>query len=84
MFSRFSAPAFFLDQGNFAEAEPLFERSQTIRLEKLGPDHPDVAEVLANRARTLESQVTEGFVEKSAYLLGRKARCGVFPTRVGG
>ncbi|CAB1118953.1 unnamed protein product [Ectocarpus sp. CCAP 1310/34] len=43
-------------QGKHAEAEPLYERSQAIREKVLGPKHPDVAEVLNNRATLLKSQ----------------------------
>lgn len=44
-------------QGEYAEAEPLLERSQTIREKALGPEHPDVAQSFNNRATLLESQV---------------------------
>lgn len=44
-------------QGKYAEAEPLYERSQAIREKVLGPDHLDVATTLHNRAELLESQV---------------------------
>ena len=44
-------------QGNYAEAEPLYERSQAIREKVLGPEHPDVAQSLNNRAELLKSQV---------------------------
>lgn len=44
-------------QGKHAEAEALYRRSQAIREEVLGPRHPDVAEVLNNRATLLKSQV---------------------------
>ena len=33
-------------QGQQAKAEPLFERSLTIRETALGPEHPDVARTL--------------------------------------
>ena len=39
------------------EAEPLYERSQAIQEKALGPEHPDVAQSLNNRAGLLESQV---------------------------
>jgi hypothetical protein len=32
--------ALYFDEGNFAEAAPLLERSLTIRERTLGPDHP--------------------------------------------
>lgn len=44
-------------QGNYAEAERLYKRSQAIREKVLGPDHPDVASVLNNRAELLQCQV---------------------------
>lgn len=44
-------------QGKYAEAEPLYERSQAIREKILGPDHPDVAQSLNNRAELLVAQV---------------------------
>ncbi|CAM9971540.1 unnamed protein product [Ectocarpus sp. 8 AP-2014] len=43
--------------GKYAEAEPLYERSQAIQEKVLGPEHPDVATSLNNRASLLESQV---------------------------
>ena len=46
-----------MSQGKYAEAEPLYERSQVIREKALGPEHPAVAAVLSNRAVLLESQV---------------------------
>ena len=42
-------------QGKFAEAEPLYERSQVIREKVLGPEHPDVAQSLNNRAGLLSN-----------------------------
>jgi tetratricopeptide (TPR) repeat protein len=38
------------DQGQYAQAEPLFERALTINEKALGPDHPDVATSLENLA----------------------------------
>ncbi|CAM9733325.1 unnamed protein product [Scytosiphon promiscuus] len=43
-------------QGKYEEAEPLYERSQAIREKVLGPEHPDVAESLNNRALLLDEQ----------------------------
>ena len=48
---------FLLAQGKYEQAEPLYERSQAICEKALGPDHPDVAMVLNNRAGLLKSQV---------------------------
>lgn len=44
-------------QGKYEEAEPLYERSQAIREKVLGPEHPDVAQSLNNRAVLLYAQV---------------------------
>lgn len=44
-------------QGQYAEAEPLYERSQAIREKVLGLDHPDVAESVINWAGLLARQV---------------------------
>lgn len=44
-------------QGNYADAERFYERSQAIREKALGPEHPDVATVLNNRAALLKTQV---------------------------
>ena len=37
-------------QGNYAQAEPLYQRSLAIREKVLGPEHPDVATSLENYA----------------------------------
>ncbi|MCX8072107.1 MAG: tetratricopeptide repeat protein [Candidatus Binatia bacterium] len=37
-------------QGDYAKAEPLYERSLVIREKALGPDHPDVATGLEHLA----------------------------------
>lgn len=44
-------------QGKLEEAGLLYDRSLAIREKTLGPDHPDVAQSLNNRALLLESQV---------------------------
>ena len=44
-------------QGKYDEAEPLYERSQAIREKVLGPEHPDVATSLHDRAGLLKAQV---------------------------
>lgn len=53
-------------QGKYAAAEPLYLRSQSIREEALGTEHPEVAVVLNNRAWLMESQVrtTRTFQER--------------------
>ncbi|CAB1101788.1 unnamed protein product [Ectocarpus sp. CCAP 1310/34] len=43
-------------RGKYADAEPLCERSPAIREKVLGPEHPDVAQSLNNRAGLLQSQ----------------------------
>ncbi|CAN0413150.1 unnamed protein product, partial [Ascophyllum nodosum] len=48
--------ALLLSQGKYAEAEPLYERSQTIQEKALGPEHHAVAVVLNNRAGLLQNQ----------------------------
>ncbi len=40
-------------QGNYAEAEPLYQRSLAIWEKALGPEHPDVATSLENYAALL-------------------------------
>lgn len=45
-----------MSQGKYEEALPLLVRSQAIREKVLGPDDLEVAEVLDNRAKLLESQ----------------------------
>ncbi len=37
-------------QGNYVAAEPLFKRSRAIQEKVLGPEHPNVAQVLENYA----------------------------------
>ena len=44
-------------QGRYAEAEPLYERSQAIREQTMGHGHPAVAVVLNNRANLKKAQV---------------------------
>ncbi len=39
-----------VDQGKYAEVEPLYERALKIRENTLGIDHPDVAVILENMA----------------------------------
>jgi tetratricopeptide (TPR) repeat protein len=36
----------YVDQGKYAEAEPLFQRTLAIREQSLGVNHPDVAQTL--------------------------------------
>ncbi|CAN0377153.1 unnamed protein product, partial [Scytosiphon promiscuus] len=43
-------------QGKYAEAEPLYARSQAIQEKVLGPEHPSLATTLHGRAGLLERQ----------------------------
>jgi tetratricopeptide (TPR) repeat protein len=43
----------YRDQGNYAQAEPLFQRALAIWEKALGPQHPNVATALENCARLL-------------------------------
>ena len=43
-------------QGKYAEAEPLYQRSLTIREKVLGPEHPNVALSLNNLAALYQAQ----------------------------
>ena len=47
---------FYNAQGKYTEAEPLFQRSLTIKEKVLGEDHPDVATSLNNLAALYEAQ----------------------------
>jgi len=51
----------YFDQGRYAEAEPLLQRSIVILEKTLGPDHPDVATTLKElfRIRRTQSQFVE-------------------------
>lgn len=40
-------------QGKYAQAEPLYQRALAIYEKTLGPQHPDVADVLEDYARLL-------------------------------
>ncbi len=46
----------YVNQGRYAQAEPLHKRSLAIREKALGPDHPDVALSLNNLARLYHHQ----------------------------
>ena len=46
----------YRDQGQYAQAEPLYKRSLAIREKALGPDHPDVATSLNNLAVLYNAQ----------------------------
>ncbi|CAN0474349.1 unnamed protein product, partial [Scytosiphon promiscuus] len=55
-------------QGKYAEAEPLYARCQAIQEKVLGPEHPDYATTLRNRAVLLKSQHLEGNVSPSFWI----------------
>ena len=46
------------EQGMYVEAESLYERSQTIREKVLGPEHPDVARALNDRASLAQVNIS--------------------------
>ena len=46
-------------KGEYAKAEPLFQRALAIREKALGPDHPDVAETLGALARLYEASLPQ-------------------------
>ncbi|CAM9821168.1 unnamed protein product [Scytosiphon promiscuus] len=60
-------------QAKYIEAEPLYERSQTIREKVLGPEHLSLAHVLVARAQILGQQgryaEAEPFYERSQVIL---------------
>jgi hypothetical protein len=45
----------YSNQDRYAEAEPLFKRALAILEKALGPEHPNVATVLENRASLLRN-----------------------------
>ena len=47
----------FTTQGKYNEAELLYVRATEIQAKVLGPEHPDLASTLANRAGLLKLQV---------------------------
>ena len=68
--------AFYLGQGRYAEAEPLYKRSLTIFEKALGPNHPDVATSLNNLAELYNKQSRYAEVEplfKRSLAIGEKA-----------
>lgn len=52
-----SVAVFITFQGKYAEAEPLYERCQTIYEKALGSEHPHLATALNNRAELLREKV---------------------------
>ncbi len=52
------------NQGRYAEAEPLYQRSLAIREKALGPEHPDVAQSLENYAALLRNTELNDEAEK--------------------
>ena len=51
-------------QGNYAQAEPLYQRALTIWEKALGPEHPQVATVLENYAALLHKLNRDAEAEK--------------------
>lgn len=54
---RFSPEPIACLQGKHSEAEKLYERGQAILEKVLGPEHPDLATTLNNRAQLFKTQV---------------------------
>jgi len=54
--SLYSVAEFYRDQGAYAKAEPLYQRSLAISEKALGPDHPEVAPSLNGLAKLYEAQ----------------------------
>lgn len=46
-------------QGQYEEADQLYERSQAIVTTAFGPDHPKMAMLLVNRGKSLHEQVND-------------------------
>lgn len=51
------SPLFIVRQGKHGEAGPLYKCSLAIREEVLGPENPEAAKWLSNRAKLLMDQV---------------------------
>ena len=47
-------------QGEYAKAGELYEQCQAIQEKVLGPEHPELAETVGNRAVLLQAQVRAG------------------------
>ncbi len=65
-----------LDEGKYAEAEPLALRSLKVSLEQNGPDHPDTATSLNNLATLYKTQEKYDLAEslfKRAFAICEKA-----------
>lgn len=75
---QFPTPCTTACQGKYTEADPLYERSLAILEKVLGPEHPDLASSLNNRAELLLVQVktTRKLPENisGSKLLGETAR----------
>ena len=54
----------YYDQGRYAQAEPLYQRSLAIAEKALGPEHPDVANSLENYATLLRETGREDKAEE--------------------
>lgn len=64
----------FGSQGKFEEADALLLRAIGIREDALGPDHPNVAVLLSNRAGVLQAQVIDLPFQQLRYSVSRNAR----------
>lgn len=51
-------PCVPLTQGRYADADPLYIRAIKIWEAEFGPEHPNVAAALSNRAGLLQSQAS--------------------------
>ena len=66
----------YMDQGRYAEADPLFKRALAIDEKALGPEHPDVGQSLNNLAAVYLYQGRYGEAEplfKRALAIDEKA-----------
>ena len=56
--------ALYNAQGQYAKAEPLYQRSLAIREKALGPEHPDVANSLNNLAELYRASRPTGLLSR--------------------
>ena len=59
-------------QGDLTEAKVYYERCQAIQEKALGPEHPDVAKTLHNRAGLLKAQVRYQRSFQGMYCVARR------------
>ena len=65
--------------GQYAKAEPLYQRSLKIREAKLGPDHPNVAASLNNLADLYQPWANTPRPSRSTSAASRSARSKLGP-----